>query len=107
MSVELDPGATLPDPKTRIPLSFERVLLAMAMATMALITAANVLAGANAKKRTGVAGATITAGQTVYEDSTDSNKFKLAGVMVLPSGTNEFSSSDRLDVVVPQLFDKV
>ena len=44
MSVELDPGARLPDPKTRIPLSFERVLLAIAMAAMALITAANVLA---------------------------------------------------------------
>jgi len=44
MSVELDPGATLPDLKTRIPLSFERVLLALAMAAMALITAANVLA---------------------------------------------------------------
>jgi hypothetical protein len=39
--------------------------------------------------------------------SSGGNKFKLAGVMVLPSGTNEFSSSDRLDVVVPQLFDKV
>jgi TRAP-type C4-dicarboxylate transport system permease small subunit len=44
MNVELDPGVRLPDPKTRIPLSFERVLLAMAMAIMALITAANVLA---------------------------------------------------------------
>jgi TRAP-type C4-dicarboxylate transport system permease small subunit len=44
MSVELDPGASLPDPKTRIPLSFERVLLAIAMAAMALITATNVLA---------------------------------------------------------------
>ena len=44
MSVELDPGASLPDPKTRIPLSFERVLLALAMAAMALITATNVLA---------------------------------------------------------------
>jgi len=44
VSVELDPGASLPDPKTRLPLSFERVLLALAMATMALITAANVLA---------------------------------------------------------------
>lgn len=42
------------------------------------ITAANVLAGANAKKRRGIAGATITAGQAVYEDSADSNKFKLA-----------------------------
>lgn len=44
MSVELDPGASLPDPKTRLPLSFERVLLALAMGAMALITAANVLA---------------------------------------------------------------
>jgi len=42
------------------------------------ITAANVLAGANAKKRTGIAGATITAGQAVYEDSSDSFKFKAA-----------------------------
>jgi hypothetical protein len=39
--------------------------------------------------------------------SSGGNKFKLAGVMVLPSRTNEFSSNDRLDVVVPQLFDKV
>lgn len=42
------------------------------------ITAASVLAGANAHKRTGIAGATITAGQPVYEDSADSSKFKLA-----------------------------
>ena len=42
------------------------------------ITAANVVAGANAKKRTGTAGSTITAGQAVYEDSSDSFKFKLA-----------------------------
>ena len=42
------------------------------------ITAANVLAGANARKRTGIAVATVTAGQTVYEDTTDSSKFKLA-----------------------------
>ncbi len=42
------------------------------------ITAASVLAGANAKRRVGKAGATITAGQVVYEDSSDSNKFKLA-----------------------------
>lgn len=33
------------------------------------------------------------------------HKFKVAGVMVLPAGTNEFSSSDRLDVVVPQMFE--
>lgn len=42
------------------------------------VTAASVLAGPNARKRTGVAGATITAGQTVYEDTADSSKFKLA-----------------------------
>ena len=42
------------------------------------ITAANVIAGANAKKRPGRAGATITAGQVVYEDSSDSSDFKLA-----------------------------
>lgn len=43
MSAELDPGATLPDPHTRVPLTFERILLAAAMGAMALITAANVL----------------------------------------------------------------
>jgi len=42
------------------------------------ITAANVLRGANAKILTGVAGATITAGQVVYSDTSDSSKFKLA-----------------------------
>lgn len=42
------------------------------------ITAANVLAGANAKKRKGIAGATITAGQVVYEDASDGFSFKLA-----------------------------
>lgn len=41
------------------------------------ITAANVVPGSNAKTETGVAGATITAGQVVYKDSAD-NKFKLA-----------------------------
>lgn len=40
------------------------------------------------------------------QSSEGGHKFKLAGVMVLPAGTNEFSSSDRLDVVVPQLFEK-
>lgn len=42
------------------------------------ITAASVLKGANAKTRKGIAGATITAGQVVYEDTADSSKFKLA-----------------------------
>ena len=41
------------------------------------ITAANVSAGANATLDTGTAGATITAGQTVYKDLTDSSKLKL------------------------------
>lgn len=42
MSAELDPGAASPDPRTRVPLTLERVLLAAAMAAMALITATNV-----------------------------------------------------------------
>lgn len=42
------------------------------------VTAANVLKGANAKTRHGVAGATITAGQTLYEDSADNFKLKAA-----------------------------
>ena len=41
------------------------------------ITAANVVAGSGAKKVTGTAGATITAGQVVYYDSTTST-YKLA-----------------------------
>lgn len=41
------------------------------------ITAGNVVAGSNASKELGVAGATITAGQVVYKDSAD-GKFKLA-----------------------------
>jgi len=40
------------------------------------ITAANVVAGANAVKETGTAGATITAGQAVYRDS--NRKYQLA-----------------------------
>lgn len=35
-----------------------------------VITAANVIAGSNAKKVQGIAGATITAGQVVYRDPT-------------------------------------
>ena len=44
MSADLDPAAAQPDPCTRVPLTFERVLLALAMGAMALITAANVVA---------------------------------------------------------------
>jgi hypothetical protein len=42
------------------------------------ITAASVVPSTNAVKRTGTAGATITAGQLVYKDASDSNKIKLA-----------------------------
>ncbi len=42
------------------------------------ITAASVLAYADVSPREGTAGATITAGQVVYVDTSDSNKIKLA-----------------------------
>jgi len=42
-----------------------------------VVTAANVLASGQATKETGVAGATITAGQVVYKDAAD-GKFKLS-----------------------------
>ncbi len=42
------------------------------------ITATQVLKGSGAVVANGTAGATITAGQTLYADSTDSNKLKLA-----------------------------
>lgn len=42
------------------------------------ITAASVVKGANAVTRTGTAGASITAGQVVYEDTANSNVLKLA-----------------------------
>lgn len=42
------------------------------------ITAASVVPTTGYTKDTGIAGATITAGQTVYKDSTDSDKLKLA-----------------------------
>jgi hypothetical protein len=41
------------------------------------ITAANVIAGSNARVETGTAGASVTAGQVVYLDSAD-NRLKLA-----------------------------
>lgn len=41
-------------------------------------TAANVDADANATTASGTAGATITAGQPLYQDSADSNQFKPA-----------------------------
>lgn len=47
------------------------------MATL-VITAANVLSSASATRKSGIAGATITAGQVLYKDAADSNKLKLA-----------------------------
>lgn len=43
-----------------------------------VIVPATVIAGPRAVKASGVAGATITAGQTLYIDTADSNKLKLA-----------------------------
>lgn len=43
-----------------------------------VITAASVAAGAGSTRENGTAGASITAGQVVYKDASDSNKFKLA-----------------------------
>lgn len=42
------------------------------------VTAASVVMGANGKWREGIAGATITAGQVLYSDTSDSSKMKLA-----------------------------
>lgn len=49
------------------------------------ITAASVVAGSNARKTTGVAGAAITAGQVVYYDST-TGTYKLADTDSATSG---------------------
>lgn len=46
------------------------------------LTAASVLASATAQKKLAVAGATITAGQAIYLDASDSNKAKLADANV-------------------------
>ena len=43
MAADFDPTAPQTDPRTRIPLTLERLLLAAAMGAMALITAANVV----------------------------------------------------------------
>jgi TRAP-type C4-dicarboxylate transport system permease small subunit len=42
VGAEFDPNATPPEPRTRVPLGLEKVLLAAAMAAIALITFANV-----------------------------------------------------------------
>lgn len=49
-----------------------------AQAADLVITATSVVEGASPERETGTAGATITAGQAVYKDSTDSYKLKLA-----------------------------
>lgn len=61
----------------------KKLLLFLTLATLARaadisITAASVVPSASAKFATKTAGATITAGQVVYEDTSDSNKVKLA-----------------------------
>jgi TRAP-type C4-dicarboxylate transport system permease small subunit len=43
MAADFDPAAAPSDPRTRVPLTLERVLLAAAMAVMAIITAGNVV----------------------------------------------------------------
>lgn len=43
-----------------------------------VVTAANVVKGSRAKIVSGTYGATVTAGQTVYADPTDDNRYKLA-----------------------------
>ncbi|TCH97673.1 TRAP transporter small permease [Roseococcus sp. SYP-B2431] len=43
MATDFDPTAAPADPRTRLPLTLERVLLAVAMGAMALITAGNVV----------------------------------------------------------------
>lgn len=66
---------------------FRSILAALALSLLCVsvqaadltITAANVVAGSNAKKQPGIAGAVITAGQPIYRDSATS---KLAPVDV-------------------------
>lgn len=53
-------------------------LAAVSHAADLSITAASVIPGANARFQDGTAGASITAGQVVYADSSDSGKIKLA-----------------------------
>lgn len=52
------------------------------------VTAANVLASANAVKHTGIAGTTITAGQTLYKNSADNNRLYLADADASPQAAD-------------------
>lgn len=69
-----------------------------------VITAASVIAGAGSKRRVGVAGATIAAGDAVYLDATD-DKYKLAdcdaaAALRSPNGFALNSASDGQPLVV-------
>jgi len=57
-----------------LPLAFA----AVAPAADISVTAASVVASSSARFQDGIAGATLTAGQIVYADSSDSGKIKLA-----------------------------
>lgn len=70
------------------------------------ITASAVLPSANAIIKSGIAGATITQGQALYSDSTDSYKLKLTTTATLAAATcvglalNAASSGQKVDYVV-------
>lgn len=77
-----------------------------------VITAANVLKVSGATVERGTAGATITAGQLVYKDSSDSNKYKLADAngaaalnVVVGIALNGASSGQPLEVLTAGLID--
>lgn len=57
------------------------------------ITAGNVLPGANAKIEQGIAGAALTAGQPVYQDSADSNRLK-------PAAANNAATANVVGIVL-------
>lgn len=52
------------------------------------VTPGNVLASANAVKHTGIAGVTITAGQTLYKNSADNNRLYLADADASPQAAD-------------------
>ena len=69
-----------------------------------VITAANVVAGSDAVRESGTAGATITAGQAVYLDTTDM-KYKLAdsngaAALRVPSGIALNGASNGQPLVI-------
>jgi hypothetical protein len=74
------------------------------------ITAANVVAGSNAKTRSGIAGATITAGQVVYLDQSSTGKWLLAdadedtaaerGGQTVGIALNSASDGQPIDVLI-------